>query len=147
VSIAIDQAFTSAMMGGGFAMDIVHENGGYSVWDGVSYVSHDGVYQPQARREFMEIRTIPATRAAWSLADTDESLGVFFVMLKYPDDVGAIVAKVKAEAVLSLLKVGARFTYAGQVVEIASNNRDGGRNDGGFYQIAIRANYRAFVAR
>jgi len=147
MSLAIDQAFISTMLAGGLGIDLVHDNGGYSVWDGVSYTNKGGVYEPQARREYAELKVFPASNAAYSLADTNEAVGVFQVLLKYPADVGAVVAKQKAEAILALLRVGTLLSYGGQAVEITSNNRDGGRVDGGFYQIAIRANYRAFVAR
>jgi len=147
MSIKIDQAFTSLMLGGSLGIDIVHDNGAYSAWDGVSYTSKRGVYKPQARREFMEMTTFQASKAAFSLADTDDAVGFYQCILKYPADVGAIIVKQKAEQVLNLLKVGSKPTYAGQKINIISNNRDGGRVNGGFYEIVIRANYRAFVTR
>jgi len=147
MSIKIDQAFTALMLGGSLSIDIVHDNGAYSTWDGVSYTSKRGVYNPQARREFMEMTTFPANKAAFSLADTDDAVGLYQCILKYPADVGAIIAKQKAEQVLNLLKIGSKLTYSGQEINIISNSRDGGRVDGGFYEIVIRANYRAFVTR
>jgi len=147
VTIAIDQAFTSAMLAGGLGIDIVHENGAYSTWGGAAYTSVAGVYTPQPQREFAEIRTFPAGRAAFSLKTSDEDVGLFQCILKYPADVGAITAKTKAEAVLALFPIGGTLTYSGQVVNIVSSNRDGGRTDGGFYQVVVRINYRAFVDR
>jgi len=147
MSIKIDQAFTSLMLGGSLDIDIVHDNGAYSAWDGVSYTSKRGIYKPQARREFMEMTTFPAGKAAFSLADTDNAVGFYQCILKYPADVGAIIVKQKAEQVLVLLKIGSKLTYSGQEINIISNNRDGGRVSGGFYEIVIRANYRAFVTR
>lgn len=135
------------MLDGQFALDIVHENGGYSVWGGSLYTHASGVYQPNANREFCEIRNFPAGKTAFSLANSDEFVGLFQVILKYPADIGAITIKQKAEDILRVLKVGATLTYSGQSVEILSNTRDGGRIEGGFYQIVIRANYRAFTPR
>jgi len=147
MSIAIDQAFTNAMITGGLAIDLVHENGVYSTWNGSSYDSQTGVYEPQARREFAEMRHFPADGAPISLANTNENTGLYQVLLKYPAVVADMTAKLKAEDVLAILKPTALLTYAGQVVEIISSSRDGGVNAGGYYEILIRANYRAFVAR
>ena len=147
MSIAIDQAFIDTILSGGLSIDVVHENGGYSVWGGVTYSSVLGVYTPTAGREFCEIRTFPANTQSFTLNDTDENVGLFQVILKFPNDAGAFTAKTKAESVLALFKAGTSISYGGQVVHIVSSNRDGGRNDGGYYQIVIRANYQAFVAK
>lgn len=150
MSLKVDQAFVTAMLGGQFAIDIVHDNGSYSTWSGSQYVHSDpdsGVYQPNANREFCEIHNFPAGKVPFTLSSHDEFVGLFQAILKYPADIGAITIKQKAEDVLTLLKVGASFNYSGQEVQIMSNNRDGGRNEGGFYQIVVRANYRAFTPR
>ncbi len=147
MSVKVDQAFSTAMLGAGLALDIVHENGGYSRWGTATYTHVAGAYEPNAERAFCETRNFPAGKKALTLAETDELVGLFQVILKYPADVGAIVVKLKAEEVLDLLKIGATFTYQAQTVEIMSNNRDGGRSEDGFYQIVIRANYRAFTPR
>lgn len=147
MSIAIDQAFTSALMAGVLGIDLVHENGAYSVWDGASYATQTGVYEPSARREFAELRHFPADRGAASLSDTDEHAGMYQVLLKYPPDTADMTAKQKAEAVLAILKPAALLTYGGVAVEILSASRDAGVNNGGFYELMIRAQYRAFVAR
>lgn len=145
--ITIDQALISAVLSGGLAIDVVHENGLYSVWNGSAYVSSQGVYTPTTNREFMEIRNFPASSIPLSLKHSDESVGIFQAILKYPADVGAITIKTKAEAFLALFTLGAAITYSGQNVYPEAKNRDGGRIEGGFYQIVCRVNYRAFVAR
>jgi len=147
MSIKVDQAFINTMLNGGIGIDIVHENGAYSTWNGSDYVTSLGVYTPSAQREFAEIRTFPAGQSALSLNESDEAVGLFQCILKYPADIGSITIKTKAEQVLSLFKVATLLTYSGQQVEIVSHSRDGGRNEGGYYQIVIRANYRAFIAR
>lgn len=147
MSIAIDQAFTAAMLGGGLGIDLVHENGAYSLWNGASYTTQTGVYTPQARREFAEMRHFPASRSAASLAHTDEHLGLYQVILKFPADTADMTAKLKAEAVIAILKPAALLTYNGQSVEIISASRSAGVVNSGFYELMVRANYRAFVAR
>lgn len=134
------------MLTGGLAIDLVHENGAYSTWV-TSYTSTPGVYTPTPGREFAELKVFPAGKSAFTLADTDEDIGIFQIILKYPADAGAFDVKTKAEAVIALFPIGGAVTYGGQKTYIVSNNRDGGRNDGGYYQIVIRINYRAFIAR
>lgn len=147
MSVKIDQAFIAAMLDGMLQLDIVHENGGYSTWANAAYTHYVGAYQPNANREYCEIHNFPAGKTAFSLATSDEFVGLFQVILKYPADIGAFTIKQKAEDVLNLLSIGATLTYSGQEVEILSNTRDGGRIEGGFYQIVVRANYRAFTSR
>jgi hypothetical protein len=145
--IKIDQAFVSTIMAGGLGLDIVHENGGYSVWGVSTYTSQSGVYTPNAQRAYLEIKTFPSGRTAFSLAHSDDDVGLFQCIVRYPIDTGAVTAKTKAEAVRSLFPVGGSISYQGQTVFIESNTRDGGRVETGFYQIVVRANYRAFVNR
>ena len=147
MSIKIDQALIDTVLSGSLAIDIVHENGLYSTWNGSAYVSSQGVYSPQTDREHIEIRNFPANSIPLSLNNSDETVGLFQAIIKYPADIGAITIKQKAEAFLALFTLGTALTYSGQKVYPTSKNRDGGRIEGGFYQIVCRVDYRAFVAR
>jgi len=146
VSIKVDQALLSTALNGGLEIDIVHENGVYSVWDG-GYTHSTGVYTPDANREHMEVRNFPADVTAQSLKDSDEHTGLFQAIIKYPLDIGATTIKNKAEDFLALFVIGQAVTYGGESVYPVSKNRDGGRVEGGFYQIVCRVNYRAFISR
>lgn len=146
-AIKIDQAFVAEILAGGLAIDVVHENGLYSTWNGTAYVHSTGVYVPSSTRAHMEIRSFPAGVKAYSLADSDEHVGLFQAIIKYPADVGAVTIKTKAEALLALFKVGGKITYSAQDVFILSKARDGGRVEGGFYQVVCRINYQAYVTR
>ena len=147
MSESIDKAFVDTIINGGLAIDIVHENGLYSTWGGSAYTHTPGVYTPDANREHCEIRNFPALRTAFSLSHSDLEVGLFQVILKYPSDTGAILIKSKADAVMALFRIGGAITYSGQDVYIDSKRRDGGRNEGGFYQIVVRLEYRAYVSR
>ena len=146
MSLKIDQSFVQAILDGGLAIDVVHENGAYSVWGGSSYTHHSGVYTPDANREHIEIRSFPAGTVDIT-SDSDENVGLFQAIIKYPVDVGAITIKTKAEALLGLFPIGAAITYDSQKTYPVSKNRDGGRIEAGFYQVVARVNYRAFVSR
>jgi hypothetical protein len=144
---AIDQAFISTILDGGLGIDIVHENGLYSTWSGTAYAHTAGVYTPDANREHCEIRNFPADRVPYSLNHSDAEVGFFQIILKYPADIGAYTIKSKAEDVLALFVPGTPIEYNGQTINIESKRRDGGRIEGGFYQIVVRISYRAFVPR
>lgn len=145
--LVIDQAFIKSIMEGGLALDIVHENGLYSTWNGSAYVNSSGVYMPTASRAFIEIRSFPAGVRAQSLADSDEHVGLFQAIIKYPADIAAITIKTKAESLLALFKIGSAIMYNVQKIFITAKTRDGGRTEGGFYQVVCRINYQAFIAR
>lgn len=155
MSIKIDQAFTDTLLNAGLAIDIVHENGAYSVWGGASYSTTTGVYEPTVGREFIEERTIPANRSTFTLADSDEEVGVYQATIRYPVDQGAIAAKTKAEALITALPIGNKITYSGQEVHLISSRRDGGRvadfvgttGSTTWYQIVVTINYTAYLAR
>lgn len=148
---AVDQALIKAIVEGGLAIDIVHENGIYSEWGGSSYTHVDEPYAPQAGREFCEIRNFPALRTAQSLAHSDIETGILQIIFKYPSDTGAFDVKEKAEEAMDLFVIGESISYIDgsidQDVYTESKTRDGGRNEGGYYQIVVRINYYAFVAR
>lgn len=144
--IKIDQALVDTILSGNLALDVVHENGSYSQWTTV-YTTKSGVYTPIADRPFLEIKNFPAGSSPLSLAHSNDVVGLYQVIVRYPVDTGAITAKNKTEAVLALFKVGSTITYSTQNIHIESNARDGGRVNEGFYEIVVRINYRAFVTR
>jgi len=145
--IKIDQALTSTLLAGGLAVDIAHENGAFSTWNGAAYVSETGVYDPSTERPYIEEKVSPTGAISHDLNNTNENVGVYECIVRYPVDGGAFSAKTKAEAVVALFPTGASITYSGQVVNIRSATRTGGVVDGGFYMIATRINYVAYVPK
>ena len=146
MTLKIDQSLDSTVLGGGLAIDLIFENGIYAEWD-TSYTNVTGVYTPATDREHIELKSFPASSAAFSLKHSDEHVGLYQAIIKYPADIGSITIKQKAEAFLALFEIGTALIYSGQKVYPTSKNRDGGRIEGGFYQIVCTVNYRAFVAR
>ena len=146
MTILIDQAFVSKLLNSFLEIDLVHENGMHTDWNGSEYTSKIGVYSPDPREGYAEIKHFPAGKKPFSTT-SDEAVGLFQVILKYPTDIGTFAIKDKAEEILSVLKIGSTLSFGNQNVEIVSNARDGGRIDGSYYQIVVRANYRAFTPR
>jgi len=148
MTLKIDQAFTQTILSGGLAIDLVHENGLYSQWGGASYTSKKGPYTPGSNTTgFAELANFPAGIDPLSLNDTDEATGFYQVIVKYPADGGSIAAKTKADEVLALFPLGTAITYSSQKVYPTTKSLSSGRVDGGFYQITVRVNYRAFLTR
>jgi len=147
MSVAIDQALINALRSAALGVDIVLENGVYCTWNGASYDDVVGAYTVDPGTPYMEATVIPASVGAVTLAHTDEHLGVFQIVVNYPADSGSYDAKQTAEAVLALFAVGVPVAYSGQNVYPVAKGRTGGRMEGGFYQIVVRVNYRAFTNR
>lgn len=147
MSIAIEQALNTELINGGLDLDIVFDNGMYSTFDGFMYKHKKGVYTPSAERGYLESTAFPAGILPFSLKDSDKHVGVFQVIVKYPSDVGAITTKMKADEVLALFSIGSTVSYNGQDTRIDSKRTDGGRIEGGFFQVVVRFDYHAYVSR
>lgn len=146
--IKIDQAFTSALLAAEIGLDIVWENGIYSVWDGSSYTTTNGVYVPTNGRAWIEAFLLPNDITALGLSATNETDGVFRCVLRYPANTGSIAAKQKADEIMTGFPVGARLTYSDQKVTVTSQDRRQGTTlDENWYSLVVSFNYRTFLAR
>ena len=143
MSIAIEQAFISKILTGGLALDIVHDNGVYSVWNGTSYDSRQGVYEPTNGRAYITIKTFSALQKRQDMKNTDFSVGTYQAIVKYP--IGDFAYRDMVQKVNGLF--GDVISYGSQVVNIIDKSIDGGRIENGFYQVVIRINYKAFIAK
>ena len=130
--IKIDQAFTQAFLSGSFGLPIAHENDNY---------------EPIAGTPYAEIYLIPNDITPATLADSDETDGIFRINLRYPSDTYSIIAKTKADEIFSLFKIGTRLSYDGQKVTITGQSRGRGINEGGWYVLPLSIAYRAFLPR
>lgn len=132
MSLKVDQALIQAFIDGAFGLPIAHENTSY---------------QPTAGTAFAEIVVFDSGTEALSVADSDERIGLFQAILRYPVDAGAVAAKTAAEAIFDHFSIGSRHTYGGQSVEITGHDRGPGRAVDGWYQIVCRMRYRALLDR
>ena len=78
MSVKIDQAFIQSYIDGSFGLPIAYENSPYSPIAGTAYA---------------ELRNITNPIEANSITDTNETTGIFRVVVRYPADSGAITAK------------------------------------------------------
>lgn len=130
--LKIDQALISAFIDGGFGLPIAHENIDYAPTAGTAYV------------ELLVLQNdvTPAT-----LADSNDTDGVFRVILRYPIGGGAVAAKTKADQVFTVFAIGQRLSYDGVTLTILRNSRQPGVAEEGWFSLVLDMPYRANIVR
>jgi hypothetical protein len=130
--IKIDLAFQNAFVGAAFGLPIVFENEQYT---------------PTAGRAYAELKVLQNDVSPATLNDSNDSDGVFRVILRYPVDTGAFDAKTKADQIFAVFAIGARLIYDGVTVIIMRNSRQPGLAEDGWYKLVLDMPYRANFAR
>jgi len=120
-------------------------NGAYL--SGVSIAYENQAFTPKAGKPYAELRYFPNETAPLGLKHTDETTGVFSIVLKYPVDVGAIVVKSKAQDIANAFKAGSVINYDGQRVDVVNSSSGSGRTENGWYIQTVDIRFRAFSAR
>lgn len=146
MSIKIPQAFYSAMLNGGLGVDLVFPNGIYSTWNGSTYSSVTGAYNPEINRPYVELHNFPAGKGPLSLSHSDENKGLFQAIVNTPLDGGWLPARALMDSVSALLPIGGAIAYDDQDVVIDSHRESNGSNDK-FHSLVFRAEYTAFTPR
>lgn len=130
--LKIDQALLTAFVDGGFGLPIAHENLDFEPTPGEAY----------AELLVLQNDATPAT-----LKHTNETDGVFRVILRYPVNKSSIPAKTKVDEIFAVFKIGQRLTYGGVSLTLTANQRAPGINEDGWYKLVLTMPYRAFLAR
>lgn len=135
--LAVDQAFISAFIGASFGLPIAHEN---------------LPYQPVAGTAYAELLNIPTDVTAYSLNSTDETTGLFRIVLRYPVNAGAVAAKTKADAISNVFKVGSTVSYnatgnPATSARVVGLQWQSGAPEDGWYKLVLTIRYRAFLRR
>jgi len=130
--IKVDQAFIQAFINGGFGLEIAHEN---------------ILYEPTTGTEYAELINIPNDITPLSLNDTDETDGLMRIILRYPENEGAIQAKTKADEIMAVFKIGSRVCYSSQCATVTRISRQKGVAEDGWHKTVVTIGYRAFIAR
>ena len=132
MSIKIDQAFIQAFIDGAFGLPIAHENSDYS---------------PAAQTAYAELLNLPNDITAFSLNDSNETDGLFRIILRWPENEGSINAKTQADTIMSAFGIGTDVCYSGQCATIVTQDRGNGFNEEGWYKILITIGYYANITR
>lgn len=132
--LRVDQGLTNLFINSSFGIGIAHENAKYTPILGTAYA---------------KIYTIPNDQTAFS-CDSDQTDGIFRIILRYPLQSGAIVAKAMADTIFAVFKVGSYIYYpdtTGQKIEITGLSRDTGYHETGWYKLVLSIRYNAFIRR
>lgn len=132
MSIKIDKLWIKEFVDADFDLPIAHEN---------------FKYKPTGKTAYAELLLLPNDIVGATLADTNETSGVFRVILRYPVNKSSGPAKVKAESIMAAFPVNSRKTYDGQVVTILSVGRQEGVSEDGWYKIVVSIAYMALIER
>jgi len=148
MSLRVRQALTNAFLNADFELDTVHQNGAYTTFADDSYTSNVGTYTPTTGRPYCELRMFDAGTDAATLNSWDEELGIFQIMLYYPEHQGAIPADTKVKAITDAFYLYSTHTYLTQSVQLVNGRSvQEGVNEEGWYKLRIRLPYRAFTPR
>jgi hypothetical protein len=132
MSIKIDQALITQFIAGSFGIGVAHEN---------------LPFQPVGQAPYAEINVLQNDATPGTLNDTNDTDGVFRVILRYPFNTGAVAAKQKASEIFAAFKVGQRLTYEGVRLTILGNQRQPGVAEDGWYVLVLTMPYRAAIER
>ena len=131
-SVKIDQALIQHFLAGDFGIGVAHEN---------------LPYQPVIGEPYAEIIVLQNDITPLDFGHTNETDGIFRVILRYPSDTGAMDAKRKADEIFTHFKIGSQIEYETQKLMIVRHDRAAGYSEQGWYKIVMTIGYRAFLAR
>lgn len=132
MSVKIDQAMVQTFVNGGFNLPIAHEN---------------LAYEPVPGTPYAELINLPNDTTPLSTNDTNETDGVFRIILYWPQNEGSIQAKLKADEILAVFSIGTKVCYQSQCATITRSSRYKGVAELGWYHVVITIAYTAFLTR
>ena len=132
MTVDIHRALVGAFIAEDFGLPIAYEN------------MH---YTPEHGEDYFALRVLQNDITAYTLAHTDESDGVFRIILRTEPGAGAIAPQVKTEQVLSAFRLGRRLVEDTTVVLVTSKQVQPGVVADGWYTTVIDVRYRAFSKR
>jgi hypothetical protein len=118
-----------------------------SMLSGMGIAYENQSFKPVAGKPYAQLRYFPNETAPLGIGSTNETTGVFSVTLRYPVDLGAIVVKSKAQAIVDHFRPGSYIYYEGQRVDIVHSSSGSGIIEEGWYKQTIDIRFRAFSAR
>ena len=128
----LDQALVQSVIDGSFGLPLAYENEDYTPTAGTAYAA---------------LTVSENEKRGFTLNDTDSITGYLQINLKYPLGATAITAKSKAADIFAAYPIGKVLTYSGQSLEITGTHRVSAAPVDGWYEIALRINFEAYLAR
>lgn len=130
--LRIDQALVKLFVDSAFGLPIAHENDNY---------------EPTAGTSYAEIFVLQNDTTPFSLSDSNETDGVFRVILRYKLDKGAIAAKTMADTIFQAFGIGLRVVYDSATLTIINHSRQQGIPEDGWYKLVLSIGYKAVIRR
>lgn len=130
----IEKAFLNRFYDGGFRhdLDIAFDNLPYTPIIGTPYA---------------EVFVIHNDITPYSLKHTNETDGIFRVILRYPVNESTKAIKEKAQEIFDWFKIGSRYTFNGQKVTVTRHMMDRGIQEAGWYKMVLTMYWKAFLSR
>lgn len=122
----------------------------------------DGAFFTDAKTQYENLAFTTPTGEAWAAfyfvpsqpvvatlgaGGSDRLDGFVQIDLNYPANKGTKDVRDKADALRSLFTAGARFSYSGQEVIVASCGRSQGRIVNGFFRVSVTIVFYAHITR
>jgi hypothetical protein len=104
-------------------------------------------YTPTPQTAYAEIINLPNPLDPLSLKDSDETSGIFRIILRYPVNQSAIIAKTKAQEIVDYYNIGTIVSYSGQSAIIRKTTRQNGAPEDGWYKTVVSLQYFAIITR
>ena len=132
MSANIDKAFIGAYIDADLGLNIAHENTSFN---------------PTAGTEYVELINIPNDITPADLSYTNETDGLFRIILYWPVNKGSVLAKEKADTILTVFPIDTEVCYDSQCATVTKVSREKGVSESGWYKTVITVSYRAFITR
>lgn len=130
--LKINQAFVDSFTKANFGLPIAHENIDY---------------KPTAGTPYAEILVIENDVTPLDLSYTDETDGVFRVILRYPSGGGAVAARTMSDRITAFYNIGKVIEYDAQRVIIRKFGGAPGESRDGWYVFIVNIYYKAYARR
>lgn len=132
MTVKIDQSFVNAYIDADIGLSIAHENTGF---------------EPAAGTEYVELLNMPNDITPADLTSTNETDGLFRIILRWPVNDGAIQAKLKADEIISAFSIGSTVCYESQCARVTKTERHKGYAENVWYKIILSVSYYANIKR
>jgi hypothetical protein len=126
-----------------FLLSWLNDNAEFSL--PTAYENKD--YKPTLQTAYAQIINLPNPLDPLSFKDSDETSGIFRIILRYPINESAIIAKTKAQEILDAYKIGTIVSYLGQSGIIRKTMRQNGAPEDGWYKTVLSLEYFAIITR
>jgi len=128
--IRVDQALLTAFEAGAFDLPVAYENQAFN-----------------ATSAYAQVLVLQNDVTALTMNNTDQTDGVFRVLLNYPANTGAFAIKSKADEIMKHLRIGKRCHFSGVDVVIIGQQRQPGIAERGWYRVELSFAYQALITR